>query len=111
MFTKLYLDTTNPKLGFYQLFSPEIFIPLVISVVVHTIIYTLFVNVVSWVFFGKVLSKMINARLLLFLIPVMFFGFFARFFHVKEIYNSYQGNMEKTRNHLDKLYVSWIFIS
>jgi hypothetical protein len=41
----------------------------------------------------------------------MFFGFFARFFHVKEVYRAYHKNMEKTRTHLDKLYIGWIFIS
>lgn len=41
----------------------------------------------------------------------MFFGFFARFFHVKDIFKAYNGDIERTRNHLDKLYISWIFIS
>jgi len=41
----------------------------------------------------------------------MFFGFFARFLHVKEIYRAYDSNLEKTRNHLDRLYIGWIFIS
>jgi hypothetical protein len=111
MFTKLYLDSTNPNLRFDQLFDSSIFFVMILSVVVHTIIYTLFTNMVSWIFFGKILSKQINKRLLLSLILIMFFGFIARFIHVKEIYNAYNGNMEKTRNHLDKLYISWIFIS
>jgi len=111
MFTKLYLDTTNPKLSFYQLFGPNIFFVMILSVVLHTIIYALFVNMVSWIFFGKILSKQINKRLLFSLILIMFFGFIARFIHVKEIYKAYNGDMEKTRNHLDNLYVTWIFIS
>jgi hypothetical protein len=41
----------------------------------------------------------------------MFTGFFARFLHVKEVYKSYGYDLEKTRNHLDKLYIGWIFIS
>jgi hypothetical protein len=41
----------------------------------------------------------------------MFFGFFARFLHVKEVYRAYGNDMEKTREHVDKLYIGWIFIS
>jgi hypothetical protein len=111
MFTKLYLDTTNPKLQFGQMFHSSIFIPMMSSLVFHTILYTLFCNMVSYIFFGKILSNVVNKRLLLFLIPIMFFGFIGRIFHVKEIYNAYNGDMVKTRNHLDKLYISWIFIS
>jgi len=111
MFTELYLDTTNPKLGFSQLFQPNILLPLLASVLFHTIIYTLFCNMASYIFFTKVLSKEVNKRLVMILVPIMFFGFIARFFHVKEIYKAYKGDMIKTRNHLDKLYISWIFIS
>jgi hypothetical protein len=77
----------------------------------HTIIYALFFNMAHYIFFRKFLSKETNKILLAFLIPIMFFGFFARFYHVKEIYNAYNGDMVKTRNHLDKLYISWLFIS
>uniref|UniRef100_A0A6C0E4H1 Uncharacterized protein n=1 Tax=viral metagenome TaxID=1070528 RepID=A0A6C0E4H1_9ZZZZ len=111
MFTKLYLETTNPKLSFYQLFDANIFFVMIFSIVLHTIIYSLFVNMVSWIFFGKILSKQINKRLLLALILIMFFGFISRFIRVKEIYKAYNGNMEKTRNHTDHSYISWIFIS
>jgi len=111
MFTKLYLDTTNPKLQFSQLLHKSIFISIIISVVFHTILYILFFNTAHFIFFRKILSNGTNKLLLLFLIPIMFFGFFARFFHVKEIYRAYNGDMTKTRQHLDKLYISWIFIS
>ena len=111
MFTKLYLDTTNPKLAFRDLFRPNILIPMLGSILFHTIIYTLFFNMVSYIFFNRVLSKLINMKLILFSILIMFFGFIARFFHVKDVYRAYGGDMVKTRNHLDKLYISWIFIS
>jgi hypothetical protein len=111
MLTKLYLDTTDPKLQFIDMFSTKIFIPLLFSVIFHTFIYTLFANFVSYIFYDKILSNDVNMRLVIFLLIIMFFGFFARFFHVKEIYNSYNNDMEKTRNHLDKLYIGWIFIS
>jgi hypothetical protein len=111
MFTKLYLDTTNPKLQFSQLLHQPIFMSIIVSVLFHTIIYVLFFNMAHFIFFKKILSNATNKLLLLFLIPIMFFGFFARFFHVKEIYRAYNGDMTKTRQHLDKLYISWIFIS
>jgi uncharacterized RDD family membrane protein YckC len=111
MFTKLYLDTTNPKARFGELFEAPILVPMIISVLFHTIIYALFCNMVSYIFFGKGLSLIVNKRLIMFLIPIMVFGFIGRFFHVKDIYRAYNGNMEKTRKHLDKLYITWIFIS
>jgi hypothetical protein len=111
MFTELYLQTTNPKLSFNELFAYPIIVNIIISVIFHTILYTCFFNLVSYIFFGKYLSSNINKRLISCLLFIMFFGFFARFFHVKEIYKSYNYDLEKTRNHLDKLYIGWIFIS
>lgn len=111
MFTKLYLDTTNPTTHFYKLFQLNIFFPMVVSILFHTLIYTSFCNMVSYIFLNNVLSYQVNKKLVFFLLLIMFFGFIARFYHVKEIYATYNGNMMKTRNHLDKLYISWIFIS
>jgi len=111
MFTKLYLETTNPQLKSHQLFLPTIFVPMLFSVLFHTIIYTLFCNIVSYIFLNKILTNQINIRLVIALISIMVFGFIARFIHVKDVYSAYNGDMVKTRNHLDKLYISWIFIS
>jgi hypothetical protein len=111
MFTRLYLDTTNPTIHFYQLFQLNIFFPMVVSILFHTLVYTLFCNMVSYIFLNKLLSNQVNKKLVFFLILIMFFGFIARFYHVKEIYSTYNGNIMKTRNHLDKLYISWLFIS
>jgi hypothetical protein len=110
MFTKLYLDTTNPKLKLCELFKPKILFPMIGSIVFHTLVYTLFCNLVSYIFVNKLLSKQINTRLVVSLIIIMMFGFIARFYNVKDIYHTYR-NMKKTRNHLDKLFISWIFIS
>jgi len=111
MFTKLYLETTNPKLSFSQMFGHKILGPMILSLLLHTIIYTFFCNMVSWIFLGSTLSKVINKRLIFSLIVIMVFGFFGRFFHVKEIYNAYRGNMERAREYTDKHYLSWVFIS
>jgi hypothetical protein len=110
MFTKLYLDTTNPKSSISQLFTQNAF-SLFISIVLHTIVYSLFFNLASFIFYGSVLSSKINRRLIISLLIIMTFGYIARFYHVKDIYNAYDKDMEKTRNHLDKLYISWIFVA
>jgi len=109
MFTKLYLSTTNPELSLSDLISNSG--PIFVSVVFHTVIYTVFVNVVWFIFTGSPLSNKINQRLLIFLIIVMVFGYLGRFYHVKEIYHAYNKNMSLTRKHVDQLYIGWIFIA
>ena len=111
MFTELYLQTTDPNLPFSQLISTPILTNILISIVFHTVVYASFVNLLSFIFTGKTLSTPINYRLLLSLLLIMSFGFIARFFHVKEIYKAYNNDLDKTRIHLDKLFISWIFIS
>ena len=111
MFTELYLQTTNTKLPFGSLFNPKLLFYIIISVIFHTIVYTAFCNLVSYIFFGNLLSRTVNIRLIISLLIIMFFGFFGRFLHVKEIHKAYNYNVEKTRQHLDNLYISWIFIS
>ena len=111
IFTGLYLKTTNPNLTLSHFLNPKLQFRIVLSDIFHTTIYTLFCNLVSYIFFGKLLSKSINIRLVVSLLIIMFLGFFARFLHVKEIYKAYNYNLDKTRTHLDKLYISWIFIS
>ena len=110
MFTKLYLSTTDPNLSLSEVILKNS-VPLVVSILFHTIVYMLFVNIVSYVFFGKLLSMKINNRLFIVLIVIMSFGYIARFYHVKDIYQGYNGDMMKTRKHLDKLYIGWIFIA
>jgi hypothetical protein len=111
MLTQLFLDTTDPNLRFIELFSPNIFVPLLFSVVFHTLIYTFGLNLTYYIFSNKILSNQINTKLITSLLIIMFLGFFARFFHVKDIYNAYNQDIEKTRNHLNQLFISWIFIS
>ena len=111
MFTETYLQTTDPKLPFSELISSRIITNILVSVVFHTILYASFVNLLNFIFTGKILSMPINYRLLLSLLVIMIFGFIARFLHVKEIYKAYNNDLDKTRKHLDKLFISWIFIS
>jgi hypothetical protein len=111
MFAKLYLDSTNPELTLSELYKPKIFYPMIISIIFHTIIYVSFCNMISWIFVNKTLSNEINQKLIYCLLLIMIFGFIGRLYNVKDIYKAYGGNMEKTRNHLDKNYITWIFLS
>jgi hypothetical protein len=110
MLTELYLQTTNPKLTLGQFFSAGIFIRIFASAVFHAIIYATALNLTSYVFLGNPLSLAVNARLFVALLIIMSFGYLARFFHVKDIYQAYDYDEEATRGHLDKLYIGWIFI-
>lgn len=111
MFTDLYLQTTNPKLPFSALFGRTIFTGIILSVIFHTLVYAAFFNLASYIFTGRILTAPVQIRMIASLALIMFFGFFARFLHVKEIDRAYGGDVEKTRNHLDRLYIGWIFIS
>jgi len=111
MFTELYLRTTNPELSFEQVFSADILFKVMLVAVFHSIVYTAAFNVASLVFLGKPLGKTVNARLFVTLLIIMSFGYLARFFHVKDVYTAYQFDLDKTREHLDKLYIGWIFIA
>lgn len=111
MFTTLYLTTTDPNIPLSQWFTTEIVISILASILFHSFIYTLFLNLVSFLFLHRLLPQETNTKLFLILIPFMFFGFIARYFHVQDVHNAYHQNMEKTRKHLDQLYISWLFIS
>jgi len=111
MLTQLYLRTTDPHLQFHELFYPQILFPLIASVVIHTIIYTSFVNMVSYIFTGRVLPSKSNQRLLTFLVPFMLVGFIGRFIYVKDIYRGYNGDEANTRAHIDKYFIQWVFLS
>ncbi len=108
MFTELYLSTTNPELSLSGLIAKSG--PIFVSAVFHTVVYVVFVNVVWFIFTGSVLSNQVNQRLLIFLMTVMLVGYLARFYHVKEIYHTYQ-DKALTRRHVDQLYIGWIFIA
>jgi hypothetical protein len=110
MFTKLYLSSTDPELSLSELIVKHSG-HILMSVVFHTVIYLVSVNVVVFIFTGNVLSDKINQRLWMFLITVMLFGYLARFYHVKEIYHAYDNDVELTRKHADLLYIGWIFIA
>jgi hypothetical protein len=107
MFTKLYLDTTNPQ----NKITDDIIKNSILSILFHTFIYTFFCNIISYIFYNKSLSYNINKRLVLYLVLIMIIGYIGRYYHVNDVYMAYNKDLEKTRNHLDKLYISWLFIS
>ena len=109
MFTELYLRTTDPKVCIYKIIRENSGL-LLLSILFHTILYSSFLNLVSFIFFGKILSLIINIRLIIILLIIMSIGYIGRMNHVKEIYKAYGENMEKSREHIDKFFISWVFI-
>lgn len=107
MFTDLYLETTDPSLTLSEFFSVRLLSKMGASVLFHTILYMLSFNIGSYVLFGNALSSDVNIRMCIFLVLVMTVGFLARFYHVKEIYHV----EEKGKEHVDKTYITWFFLS
>lgn len=104
MFTDLYVETTNPTLTLSEFLSVRLLTKMATSVLFHTILYVLSLNMASYVF-GYKLSSDINIRLSIFLVLVMSLGFVARFYRVKELYH-YGG-----KEYVDKAYITWYFLS
>jgi hypothetical protein len=109
MFTELYLHSTDPTICLERMIRENSGL-LILSILFHTIIYSSFINLVSFIFLGKILSTMINIRLVIALLIIMSFGYIGRFYHVKDIYKAYGENIEKAREHIDKFFISWVFI-
>jgi len=110
MFTELYLRSTDPEISLNQLLKENIW-AIMISVIFHTIVYLGFANLVSFVFLNRGLSYKINIRLTAVLLLIMFFGYIGRYYHVRDIYGAYNSDRGLTREHVDKLYIGWIFIA
>lgn len=110
MFANLFSLTTNPLLSWKEFFTLHIWTMIITSVVFHTIIYVLFCNIISYVFYGKILSNAINIRLIVVLSLIMLFGYIGRFIHVKDVFNDFNKDDEKTNYFVQQHYNSWIFI-
>ena len=110
MLTKLFVNTTNPRLPWKQFFKLSMFFQITLSVLFHTLLYTLFCNIVTYVFYGKRLSNIINTRLVITLIVIMYLGYIGRFMHSKQVYKDMNGNVMKTQQYLNTHYNSWIFL-
>jgi hypothetical protein len=109
MFTELYLKTTNPETPIVLVIKDNLR-DILLSVVFHTVVYVIAFHLASFIFFGKFLSTAVSIRLTILLLLIMFFGYIGRYYHVQDVYKAYGYNKEKTRAHLDRLYIGWIFI-
>lgn len=106
MFTNIYLHTTNPNTPFIEIINKNT----LLSILVHTLLYTLFFNLAHYTFTGRLLSFEINIRILATLLIIMSLGYIGRYLHVQEIYKAYHKDMQKTREHCDKRFITWFFL-
>lgn len=109
MFTDLYLTTTDPEISLNKMMAENIR-GIIGSVLFHTFVYWFFVCLIFYIFLGRGPSRRVHIRLIIALLFIMFFGYIGRYYHVQEIYTAYGRDKLKTREHLDRLYIGWIFI-
>jgi hypothetical protein len=110
MFTKLYLDTTNPKITWKEIIHTNIWLMIIFSILFHTICYSIFINIVYFIFSGKFLSNIINIRLVNVLMLIMFLGYIGRLIHVKDMYQTFHHNENITRDFTNQAYNTCIFL-
>lgn len=110
MSTKLFLETTNPKLTWNEVIKKNLIFSIFLSIVLNTTVYTIILNLASYVFLGRILSNTINIRLIMVLVIIMIFGYIGRNMHAKEVYRAFHGDEKKTRKFLNQHYNSWIFM-
>jgi len=110
MSTKLFLETTNPKLTWKEVVKKNIIFSIFLSIILNTTIYTIILNLTSYIFLGRILNNKINIRLIMVLIIIMIFGYIGRIMHSKEVYKAFHGDEKKTREFLNQHYNSWIFM-
>ena len=109
MLTDLYLRTTDPEISLNKMMAENIR-GIMGSVLFHTFVYWFFVCLIFYIFLGRGPSRRVHIRLIIALLFIMFFGYIGRYYHVQEIYRAYGRDKLKTRAHLDRLYIGWIFI-
>jgi len=110
MSTKLFLETTNPKLTWNDVVKKNLIFSIFLSIILNTTVYTIIFNLASYIFLGKILSSKINIRLIFVSIIIMTLGYIGRIMHAKEVYRAFHGDEKKTRKFLNQHYNSWIFL-
>ena len=110
MSTKLFLETTNPKLTWNDVVKKNLIFYIFLSIILNTTVYTIIFNLTSYVFLGKILNNKINIRLIMVLIIIMIFGYIGRNMHAKEVYRAFNGDDNLTKNFLNQHYNSWVFL-
>jgi cell division protein FtsW (lipid II flippase) len=109
MLSELYLKTTDPDVQYTDLL--KLLGPILVSVVLHTVLYAGFANLVAFVFLGRPLAQATNVRLVIALAVIMLAGFVARVAHVQEIAAAYKGDKARIRAHVDKVFLTWFYLS
>jgi uncharacterized protein YqhQ len=110
MSTKLFLETTNPKLTWNDVVKKNLIFSIFLSIILNTTVYTIIFNLASYIFLGGILSSKINIRLIIVSIIIMTLGYIGRIMHAKEVYRTFHGDEKKTRDFLNQHYNSWIFL-
>lgn len=107
MFTSVYLQTTDPRVPL----TAWSYSPVVAAILFHTVLYIAVFNLASFLFLGRPLQNAVNVRLLVALLVIMTLGYVGRFHHVQDIYRAYNKNVEKTRQHCDHVFLTWIYLA
>ena len=104
MFTNLYIDTTQPDQDPTLLLRDQ---RIYISAFVHTMIYIFIIAMIASIFSVK---KIDYTKLFVFSMLIQIIGYPARAWHVNQIYEAYGEDQKSAREHIDKQYISWVFI-
>ncbi|NDE16893.1 hypothetical protein EBZ80_18370 [bacterium] len=110
LFTRLYLLTTDPTLSWHAFFHSPIQGGIVVSVLVHALLYTIVLNVASYVARGRGCDGAVSRRCFFVLFFVLYLGYIARFAHARAILRALDGNHKAARGFIDQHYNSWIFL-
>lgn len=83
IFSRIFLETLDPKTEYKRLFSPDI----AISILFHTIFYLIILLLITK-FSGMKITTNGWKRITLFLLLIMTFGYFGRLYRSKSIYET-----------------------
>ena len=108
MLTEVYLKTTNPQTTLFQIYTcPKTWF----SILLHTILYAIFINIIKYAFTRNVFSMNTNIRITSLLFLIMTVGYTARYLRVQDIFKAHHKNQEKTREHCDKAMITYFFLA
>ena len=107
MNSNLYKLSTDPDTSYLTLLkNPEVYI----SIVIHTILYTLSLIVITHIVFKISLDTLLIIRLIIFFVVVMFSGYIGRLARSKNLMKTYK-NKKTVKNMIDNAYMQWYFLS
>lgn len=107
MNSNLYKLSTDPDTEYLTLIkNPEVYM----SILIHTILYTLSLIVITHIVFKISLDTLLIIRLIIFFVVVMFFGYIGRLARSKNLMKTFK-NKKIVKNMIDKAYIQWYFLS